>query len=113
MLTVFKANRERNTGSELTMELRLSGTGTDSTPRDEVGDVLRRDGVQKLGSDGNTDVGKITQKLTSLAEAFVDLEGTIEVRIIDETLPSDGGAWFFATGEEGVRNESEKRRWRN
>lgn len=99
MLTIFEANRERDTGSELTMELRLCGTGTNSTPGDEVGNVLRRDSVQKLGSDGNADVGKIAQELTSLTETFVDLEGAIEVRIIDETLPSNGGAGFLMKGQ--------------
>ena len=39
-LTILEPDRERDTGSKLTVELRLSGTSTDSTPRDEVGDVL-------------------------------------------------------------------------
>lgn len=80
------------------MELGLGGTGTNSTPRDEIGDVLRRDGIEELRSDGNTEVGKITQKLTSLAETLVDLEGPVEVRVVDETLPSDSRAGFLLKG---------------
>lgn len=48
VLTVLEANRERHTRGEFTVELRLGGTSTDGTPRDEVGDVLRRDGIKKL-----------------------------------------------------------------
>ena len=40
MLTVLKADGEGNTGSELTVELRLGGAGTDSTPGDEVSNEL-------------------------------------------------------------------------
>ena len=39
-LTVLKADGEGDTRGELTMELRLSGTSADSTPRDEVSNVL-------------------------------------------------------------------------
>jgi len=95
---VLEANRERDTGGELTVELGLSGASTNSTPRDKVSDVLGGDGVQKLRSDRNADVGKITKKLTSEAKALVDLEGTVKIWIIDETLPSDSRAGFFKVG---------------
>ena len=41
MFTVLETDREGDTGSKLTVELRLGGTGADSTPRDEVSNVLR------------------------------------------------------------------------
>ena len=59
MLTVLETDGEGNTGGELAVELGLSGTSADGTPRDEVGDVLGRDGVEKLGSDGDAEVGKV------------------------------------------------------
>jgi len=93
--SVLEADREGDTGGELTVKLRLSGTSTDSTPRDKVSNVLGRDGVEKLGSDGNAEVGEVAQKLTSKAETLVDLEGPIEVWVINESLPSDGCAGFF------------------
>ena len=67
VLTILETDREGDTGGELAVELRLSGAGADSTPRDEVSDVLRRDGIEKLGSDGDTEVGKVAQELTSEA----------------------------------------------
>ena len=78
------------------MELGLSSTSTNSTPRDKISNVLGRNGVQKLGSDRNANVGKIAQKLAGEAEALVDLEGTVEVWVIDESLPSNGGTGFLS-----------------
>lgn len=43
---VLEADREGHTRSELTVELRLGSTRADSTPGNEVGNVLRRDGVK-------------------------------------------------------------------
>jgi hypothetical protein len=93
--SVLEADREGDTGGEFTVKLRLSSTSTDGTPRDEVGDVLRGDSVEKLRSDGDAEVRKVAQKLTSKAQAFVDLEGSVEVWVVDEALPSDSCTWFF------------------
>jgi hypothetical protein len=98
VLTVLEADGERDTRSELAMELGLGSTSTDSTPRDEISNVLGRDGVEKLGSDGNANVGEIAQKLTGETETLVDLEGTVKVRVVDETLPSNGCAGFLLGG---------------
>lgn len=54
MLTVLEADGEGDTGSELTVELRLGSASANSTPRDEVSNVLWRDCVEKLGSDRDT-----------------------------------------------------------
>ena len=80
------------------MELGLCGTSADSAPRDEVSDVLGRDGVKKLGSNGDTEVGKVAQEFTSEAQTLVDLERPVEVWVVDETFPSDGRAWFLMEG---------------
>jgi len=40
-------------------------------------------------------VGKITEELTCEAKTFVDLEGPVEIRVVNETLPSDSRAGFF------------------
>jgi len=99
VFTVLEADRERDTRGELTVELRLSGTSTDGTPRDEVSDVLGRDGVEKLGSNGVTEASKVAQELTSKAQILVNLESSVEIWVIDEILPSDGRAWFLQKGQ--------------
>jgi len=96
--SILEANWEGDTGSELTVELRLGRTSTNGSPRNEISDVLGRDGVEELGSHWDTKASEIAQELAGKAEALVDLEGAVEVRVIDETLPSDSRAWFFEVG---------------
>lgn len=98
-LTVLEANGEGDTRSQLTVKLRLGSTSANSTPRDEVSNELGRDGVEELRSDRNTKVCEVAQELSSKAEALVDLEGAVEVWVINETLPPDGRAWFLVKGQ--------------
>lgn len=96
MLTILESDGEGDTRSELTMELRLSGTGTNSTPRNEVSNILGRDGVEKLGANRDTKASEIAQELPGKSETLVNLEGAVEVWVIDKALPSDGCAWFLS-----------------
>ena len=50
--TVLKTNRARQARGELTMDLALCCTRTNSTPGHEVRNVLRRDHVQELTACG-------------------------------------------------------------
>jgi len=97
--SILEAYGEGDTRSKLTVELGLGRTGTDGPPRDEIGNVLGRHRVEKLGSHRDAKAGEITQELTGKAETLVDLEGTVEVWIVDETLPSDSRAWFLMQGQ--------------
>ena len=51
---ILKANWARHTRRELTVNLRLSGAGTNCAPRNKLVDVLRRDHIQELGSRRHT-----------------------------------------------------------
>jgi hypothetical protein len=43
------------------------------------------------------------------AEALVNLEGAINIWVIDETLPANGCAWFLAVyGDEYYRKEQKR-----
>ena len=89
---VFETDREGDTAGKLSVELRLCGARTDGTPGDEVGDVLRRDGVEQLRADGHAHVCEVAQQLAGEAETLVDFEGAIDVGVVDEALPADGRA---------------------
>lgn len=35
------------------------------------------------------------EELSSCAQAFVDVEAVVHVRVVDQTLPADSCTWFF------------------
>ena len=74
------------------MDLALGGAGADGSPAYEAGDVLGRDHVEELGSGGDAHLGKVEQEVTGFAEAVVDPEGLVQVRVVDEALPAEGCA---------------------
>ena len=96
--TVLEANREGQTRSQFTVNLRLSGARTYGTNRKTVGQELWRDGVQHLTSNGHALAGQINKKLARGAEALVDLEAVVKVRVVDQTLPSNSGPRFLEIG---------------
>jgi hypothetical protein len=96
--TVLEAHRERETRSQLTVELGLGGTGTDGTERNEVCEELRRDGVQHLGGNGHALAGKVTEELAGDTETLVDLEGLIDIRVVDQALPANSCARLLEVG---------------
>jgi hypothetical protein len=63
------------------VDLRLGGASTDSTPRDQVGDVLRRDGVEKFTGGRDTHVGEFEKETTGETKTLVDLEAAVELRV--------------------------------
>ena len=63
--------------------------------RHQAGDILRRNHVEKLGSRGHAHFGQVEQQMARQAQAVVDLERAVQMRIVDEALPSDGGARLF------------------
>jgi hypothetical protein len=94
--TVLEADRERNTGCKFTVELGLGGTGTNSTPRNKIGEVLGRDGIEEFGSNGNAAVGKVTEELAGNADTLVNLERAVDLGVVDQTLPANSSTGLLA-----------------
>ena len=92
---VFEADGAGDATDQLTMDLALGGSRSDGSPTDEAGDVLGRYYVEEFGSGGHAHLGQVEEQMAGEAETVVDLEGLIEMWIVDETLPSDGGAGLF------------------
>mmetsp|Transcript_8238 Transcript_8238/g.16424 ORF Transcript_8238/g.16424 Transcript_8238/m.16424 type:complete len:372 (-) Transcript_8238:761-1876(-) len=74
------------------VHLRLGGTCSDGTPRNKVREELGGDSVQELNTAGESELVDLEEELAANAETLVDLEGSIKIRVVDETLPADGGA---------------------
>jgi hypothetical protein len=62
----------------------------DGTPRDQIGNVLRRDGVEEFASGRETNVGDFEQEPAGEPETLVDLVRAVELRICDAVRGSVG-----------------------
>jgi len=80
---VLESDRERNPGSQLSVQLGLGGSGTDGSPRDEVRDELRGDGVEQFGTDGHTHRGDVDHEFTGESKTFVDLERVVDIGVAE------------------------------
>ena len=92
---VLEADGERNARGKLAVELRFRRAGADGAEADQVVEVLGGDGVEHFGDDGKTNLGDVDKELAGGAEAFVDVEGVVEVGIVDQALPSHAGSRFL------------------
>ena len=88
---ILESNREGQTGSQLTVQLGLSGTSTNSTNTDQISGVLRGDCVQHLASNRDTQVSDVAQQLAGNADSLVDVVRVIDVGVVDQSLPADSG----------------------
>ena len=77
------------------MHLAFGGAGPDRAPADQVADVLRPDHVEELTARGHAQAVDFHQQLARDAQAFVDAVALVEVGVVDQPLPADGGAWFL------------------
>ena len=93
--SVFKTNRCRQARSQFAVHLALGGTCANRAPSDQVANVLRTDGVQKLAACGQAKAVDLNQQLARDAQTFVDAVALVEVRIIDQAFPTHGSAWFL------------------
>ena len=98
---VLESDGEGDAARKLTVQLRLGRACANGAPGDEVGDVLRRDGVEQLGADGDAEVREVAEQLARDAQALVDFEGAVDVGVVDQTFPADSRPWFLRAN--GVR----------
>src|SRR4051794_2005495 len=73
------------------MDLAFRSTGANGSPSDEVGHILRGDHVEELGSSWDTEFGEVKEQMTGDAQAVVDLERLVEMRVDDKPFPSYRG----------------------
>ena len=86
---VFEADREGEARGEFAVELRFGGAGADCAERDQVGQELRRDGVEHLAGDGHAQAGEVGVHLSRYLEALVDFVRFVYVWVVYQALPAD------------------------
>ena len=77
------------------MYLAFSGARTNGAPGNQITYVLRRNHVEKLAASGQSEAVNLNQQLACNTQTFVNPEAFVEVRVIDQALPADGGARFL------------------
>src|ERR1017187_10015469 len=74
------------------MDLALGGTSANGSPADQARQILGSDHVEELSSGGHSHFRQVEQQTPCQPQAVIDLVGLVEVGIVDQSLPSDGGA---------------------
>ena len=92
---VFKADGRRNAGGQFAVHLALGGTRADGAPGNQIPQVLRRNHVQKLAACGQSQAVDVNEQLARDAQAFINAKALVQVGVVDQAFPADGGAWFF------------------
>jgi hypothetical protein len=77
------------------MGLAFRGAGPDRRPTDQVGGVLWTDRIEQLCAAGKAQLIDLEENGPSQLHPRRDIAGAIEMRIINQAFPSDGGSWFF------------------
>src|ERR1700753_3027079 len=85
---VLKANRARQSGRKLAVDLAFCSARADGSPAYKLGHILRRDHVKKFGPGGHAHLGQIEQQVPRHSQTIVDTKRLIEVWIVDQALPS-------------------------
>ena len=92
---VLEADRHRHARRELAMHLAFGVASANRTPANQVADVLRGDRVQPFRGCRQTNAQHVGQHLACEPHALANIELAVEIGIVDQTLPTDGGAWLF------------------
>jgi cobaltochelatase CobN len=95
---VLEADGHGEAGGELAVDLAFRGPRSDGAPGNEVGHVLRADGLEELGGGGEPQGGDLLQEAAGRTQAAGDVVAAVQVRIVDEALPADRGAGLFEVG---------------
>src|ERR1051326_6413300 len=66
-----------------------------SSPTDEIRNELWRDRIEQLAAGGQALFGEVEKQAPCQPQPLVDLEAAVEVRIIDQPLPSHCRAWLL------------------
>ena len=101
---VLETNGERETRGKLTVQLRLGGTRTNSAEGDQIRKELGGDGVEHLRGNRHASRCEVNEELAGDAQTLVDLEGLIDIWVVDQALPANCCAGLFEVGSHDDAN---------
>lgn len=74
------------------MRLGLGGARPDGGPADDIGEILRDDGIEELGGGGQTEGGDFQKDLAGQAQSRGEIARIVHARVVDQPLPPDSRA---------------------
>ena len=89
---VLEAYGHTEAACHLPVGLALGGARAYGNPTNEVGQVLRDDRIEELGGRREAHLRDVEKELSALLESARDVEGVVQVRIVEKALPADGRA---------------------
>lgn len=89
---VLEANWEGKSRRKFTMQLGLGSACSNSSEGDQVREELWGDGVEHFAGNRHAGRRQVAEELTRYAEALVDLEGLVDIWVIDQPLPANSRA---------------------
>ena len=89
---VLEADRHGQAGRQLPVHLAFRIARADRTPANRVGNILRTGRLQKLRGRRQTLVKHAKQRAAGQQQALPDIAAAVDIRIVDQTLPTDRGA---------------------
>ena len=92
---VLKTNRAREAGSQLTVHLGFGGARANRAPAHQIRHILRGDHIEELTCRRQPAVVNFQQQFARNAQAVINAEAVIHMRIVNQPLPANGGARFF------------------
>lgn len=95
---VLETNGETETTGQLSVQLALGGSRTDSADRQQISKELGRDRIEHLAGNGHALVRQVDEQLSRQTQALVDLEAVVDIGVVDQTLPSHSRARLLQVG---------------
>jgi len=92
---IFVADGHGEATRHLAVGLGLGSPGTNGGPTDQIGGVLGGDRFEHFRGGRDPHLVDFEEESTGATEALGDIEGTVEVRIVDEPFPANGGSGLF------------------
>ena len=89
---VLETDRHREARGQLAVHLALRSPRTDRPPGNEISHELRRDRIEELGARRKSELVDVEQEAPRAAQALVDGEAVVEIGVVDQPLPTHGGA---------------------
>src|SRR6266704_3078258 len=77
------------------MHLALNATRADRSPAHEIREELPEGRVEEFGAGRQAKIGKVGKELARETQPLVDAIGTVQIRIVNKTLPPHDGPWLF------------------